>query len=685
MAVESTAKVVPSICANCMTQCGISAHVEDGKLVKITSLKGHPLSKLCIKAQAIPDMVYAKDRITHPLRKVNGEWKQISFDEALDVITDKLNETKEKHGAKALAMYVGLGFHAYSRIASRFASVYGTPNYSSGTSQCAGASMIGQGLTLSNHGIMIRESYEGTRCMIAWGINPYHSDLRRAIEIQSAKKKGAKLIVIDPRRTRLAKEADIHVQIRPGTDCALALGMMNVIIAEELYDKGFVKDWTIGFDELKEHVREYTPEAVEKITWIPAETIKQIARLYATSKPAVLVQYWSLEHCTSGVQHCRATTVLAAITGNINIDGGNVFYPMFRMKRTRIKDGPSLSEAIGGIRWPLFDGVIGEDQGLALPDAIIDGKPYPIKAMIVQSGNPCLSFPNSKRVREAFNKLDFLVVHDFYMTETAKFADIFLPSVFPTEQEVMFDYALNGAPVLFLGRKAIEPPEGCIHDWRLWIELAGKMGYADYFPWQSEHEFYEYILESTSIPLGELMKHPAGVWHCDPKERRQYLKEGFSTPSGKVEIFSQKLKDYGFDPLPTFTEPQESLITRPDLAQKYPFVMLNGTRELVFSNTQHRNVDRLRKLVPEPLVEINSDSAKGVGIADGDMVVIESPTGSIKMKAKVTGDILPGIVSIPKGWPEADSNLLIGEGDRDPITGYCGLRTQLCQVRKADS
>lgn len=684
MATKNNTKVVPSICSNCMTQCGISAHVEDGKVVKVTPLRGHPFSTLCIKGQAIPDMIYAKDRITHPLKRVNGDWKKISADEAFDIIAGKLNETKEKYGDKALAMYVGLGFHAHSRFASRFASVYGTPNYSSGTSNCAGACMVGQGVTLDRHGIMLREDFEASHCVIVWGTNLHHSDLQRASRIEAAKKKGAKLIVIDPRRTRLAKEADIYTQIRPGTDCALALGLLNVIIAEELYDKDFVKDWTVGFDELREHVKQYTPEAVEEISWVPAKTIKEIARMYATNKPAAIAQYWSLEHCASGVQHQRAVAILMAITGNLNVDGGNIYYPMFRMKRMKTEGGPSLSTAVGGIRWPLFVRVIGEDQGLALPDAIIDGEPYPIKVLICQSGNPGTSFPNTRRVQEALEKLDFLVVHDYYLTETAKFADIFLPAVFPTEQEVLFDYSLQGAPWLFLARKAVDPPEGCIHDWRLWIELAQRMGYSTYFPWQSEHEFYEDLLESASVSLKELMEHPAGVWHHDPKERQQYLKKGFSTGSGKVEILSQALKDYGYDPLPTFIEPRESLISRPDLAQRYPFILLNGTREAVFCNSQHHNIPKLLKRVPEPLVEINDGAAKERGIVNDDMVVVESPYGSIRMRAKVTDDIHPKVVSIPKGWPQANGNLLIGEGDRDPITGYYGFRTQLCQVRKAD-
>lgn len=679
-----TTKIVPTICANCLTTCGINAHVEDGKLVKITPLEGHVYNKLCVKAQAIPDMVYAEDRLTHPLKKVNGDWKQISLNEALDTIADKLNEIKEKHGAKAVTINCQFGFYAHSRAASRFTSAYGTPNYISGSTGCMAGSAIGPGITISNHPILLGESYKDTRCIIVWGTNPYHSDLQKALRIKSAREKGAKLIVIDPRRIRLAKDADVHVQIRPGTDCALALGMMNVIIGEELYDKEFVKDWTVGFDELREHVKKYTPEAVEKITWVPAETIKEIARTYATSKPAVLSISWSVEHCTSGLQYCRAITILSAITGNLDVDGGNTYCPGFRMKRMKVKGGPPLTEAIGGDKWPLFAKFIGEDQGLALPSAILDEKPYPIKAVIIQGSNPCMSFPNSKRVREAFSKLDFLVVHDLYMTETAKLADIVIPAVFAYEQDIMLDYTNHFTPCLFMGRKAIDPPQECISDWKFWAELGRRTGSAEYFPWQEDQEFLAELLDTTDISINDLMEHPTGIWHHDPDARQQYLKEGFATPSGKLEIFSQTLQDLGYDPLPTFTEPGESLVSRPDLAEKYPFIMLNGTREEVFTNSMHHNIPKLMKRMPEPLIEINSASAKERGIANGDMVLIESPTGSIKMKAKVTDDIHPKVVSIPKGWTEANASFLISEGDRDPSTGYCGFRTQLCQISKAN-
>ena len=233
--------------------------------------------------------------------------------------------------------------------------------------------------------------------------------------------------MVDPRATPLAKGAALHIQIRPGTDCALALGLLNVIIAEKLYDEDFVKNWTFGFDKLKEHVKKYSPEAVEKITQVPAESIRQFARMYADNKPATISQGVSLDHCNNGVQGSRAIAILIAITGNLDILGGNIYNFLLRQTSLRIKGMVSVDEAIGA-RYPIFGKFTGETTSIPVADAIITGKPYPVKALIVQGCNPALTWPDSNKVGEALERLDLLVVSDLFMTETAKLADIFLPA-----------------------------------------------------------------------------------------------------------------------------------------------------------------------------------------------------------------------------------------------------------------
>ena len=681
MTAKNGIKIVKSICNMCLTACGIDAHVKDGKLIKVTPMKEHPFNKLCVKAQGMVDLLYSKERVTNPLRKINGTWQKISWDEAFDIIGSKLISIKENYGAKALVVHYGnpfVGTHV-GRVASRFCSVYGTPNITSGGSFCFAARAIGNGLSINNRMMALAPSYSNTRCMVIWGGNPTNSDISEAAEISLAKKEGARLIVIDPRTTPLAKEADIHIQIRPGTDCALALGLLNVIIAEELYDKAFVRDWTIGFDRLKEHVKKYSPEVIEKITWVPAEIVREIARIYATSKPATISQGESIDHCINGVQTCRAISILVAITGNLDITGGNVYSSPLRQASLRVKGIVSVSEAIG-IQYPLFGKFVGETTAMPVNDAIITGKPYPIKALIVQGGNPVLTWPNTNKVKQAFSQLDLLVVSDLFMTETAKLADVFLPATSFLERETLHDYISEGKlPSIAMSNKVVEPIGDCLDDWQIWSELGRRMGYAEYFPWQSTDELFNHLLEPSGITVEQLEQNPGGVLYHELTQRK-YAKEGLNTASGKVEIFSQTMHDYGYAPLPAFTEPIEN---DPRLAESYPFILVTGTRVSAFTHSQHRNIARLRKLVPHPVVEINASAARKLGIANGEQVIVESPRGRIELRAGLTEAIHPKVVSLQHGWNEANANILTDDEARDPISGYPGYKTVLCRVMKA--
>jgi anaerobic selenocysteine-containing dehydrogenase len=677
-------KIVKSICTMCLKCCGVDAQVKNGKLVKVSGMREHPFNNLCVKAQAIADWLYSKERITHPLRKTHGGWEQISWDEAFDIIAAKLSYIKENYGAKALVVHLGnpfIGNHV-PMVAKRFCSIYGTPNYTSGASYCFAAKAIGHGLSLSSRMLSLFPNFVNTRCVVVWGINPQQSDINEAMDILLAKRRGAKLIVIDPRRIPLAREADIYVEIRPGTDGALALGLLNVIVDEELYDREFVEKWTVGFDQLREHIKGYKPEVIERRTWIPAEKIRQLARLYACSRPATITQGVSLDHCTTGVQTSRAISILIAITGNLDIPGGNTYNSPLRQASLRIKGKVSIDEAIG-IQYPIYGKFTSETTAMPVPDAIITEKPYPIKALIVQGSNPVLTWPNTNKVIQAFKRLDLLVVSDLFMTKTAKLADIFLPAASFLEEEMFKDYTMNGLPLIALGNKAVELPGDCLEDWKIWAELGKRMGYASYFPWQSADELFDTLLKPTSIRLDQLKENPGGVvFH--QLGQRDYLKKGLATPSGKVEIFSQVMADYGYDPLPKFTEPLESLIIQPALADEYPFILISGPRISAYTHSRFHNINRLRRLVSEPLVEINSDAAKEIGIGDGDTVVIESPRGNIKLRSKLTEDIHPKVVSLQHGWDEANANILTDDEDRDPVSAYPGFKSVICRISKAE-
>ena len=506
-------RIIKTVCNMCMQCCGIDAHTRDGKLVDVTAMEGHPFNHLCVKAQGIVDWLYSPERLTTPLKRANGDWKKISWNEAFDIISDKLSAVKEKYGAKAFVTHMGNPFIGtpVGRVASRFCSLYGTPNHTSTASLCWAAGSMGHGLSVSNRLLRLFPSFENSRCMILWAYNPRESNITDLVQITPARKNGARLIVIDPRKTELAKEADIHAQIRPGTDSALALGMMNVIIAEQLYDQDFIQNWTVGFDKLTEHVRKYTPEEVERITWVPASTIREIARMYATSKPATIAQGVPLDHCINGVQTSRAVSILIAITGNLDVSGGNIYLPSLKLTGLRVK-GNVVRDEVVGIDYPIFNRFIGEATCLPVADAVLSGKPYPVKAMIVHGANPALIWPNTSKVKEALSQLDFLVVSDLFMSETAKLADLVLPTTTFWEEDVLKDYAFVGLPLVMLANKVVEPLGECMENWWIWAELGRRMGYGDYFPWQSTDELLTTLLMQLNYRLSTWYKSLTLLW-----------------------------------------------------------------------------------------------------------------------------------------------------------------------------
>lgn len=672
-------EIVKTICPMCLKSCGIDAHVKNGKLVKVTPMKEHPFNVLCVKSRALADWVYSRHRVTQPLRNTGSGWKEISWDEAFDHIADRLEYVRAHYGAKSFVAHLGNPFigNQVPMVAKRFCSLYGTPNYTSGASLCFAAKGIGHGLSLGKRMVPLFPSYSGTRCVVVWGFNPDESDAQQARDARSARKNGAKLIVIDPRAIPLSRDADIYAQIKPGTDTALALGLLNVVIGEKLYDSDFVENWTVGFDELREHVKSYTPEVVERLTWIPADMIRDIARMYAGSKPATITQGVSLDHSTSGVDTSRAISILISITGNLDKYGGNTYSQPLRQASLRVKGNVSVDEAIGA-EYPIYGKMTTETTSVPVPDAMVTGNPYTVKALIVQGSNPLLTWPNAKKVIEGLKKLDLLVVSDLFITETARHADIFLPAASFMEEDILKDYTMNGLGQVVLGNKAIDPPAGCLEDWKVWAELGKRMGYGESFPWTTASELFETLLEPSGVTLGQLKENPGGVVFHQIGQQN-YLNSGFTTPSGKVEIFSQRMIDSGYDPLPKF----EDNVSGTELANDYPFVLISGPRINAYTHSRFRNIDRLRKLSPEPLLEMNRYSAEKEGISDGDTVLVESQMGSIELEATLTEDIHPSVISMQHGWESANCNLLTDDHNRDPVSAYPAFKSVMCRVKKA--
>jgi anaerobic selenocysteine-containing dehydrogenase len=680
-------KVIKSDCILCINSCGINAYVEDGKLVKVEGMKEHPISEgaLCPRGKALPEWVNSKDRLTHPLKKTATGWERISWDDALDTIADNLKTIKEKYGAKGLAVYTGsLGTEniELAAFAQRFRGVYGTPNLLSVEGNCFRSRIMARQMTFGGYPI---EEPWNSKCILVYGQNMDQSRITVGAKLYKAMDEGTleHVVVIDPKHIPMANHG-IHLQLRPGTDTALTLGFLNVIIGENLQDQEFIDKYCLGFDKLKEHVKEYTPEKVSEITWVPAEDIRKVARLFAASKPAAIVPgTCSIDQHINGFQGNRIHAIMQAVTGNVDIPGGWVSIPFIRLGDMRMTE---ISDPIGSEEHPLFRRFWGRTspygQQMLFADAVLEQKPYPIKGLICTGGNPAMTLPDSERIREAMKALDFMVVSELFMTETAKLADIVLPACsFLEKGGVGYVYGVtNCIPYAMLRKQVVQPIGESWPDWKIWTEIANRMGYQEFFPWKTEEEIIDFFLGPSGLTREQLEnEHPEGTYYAEKK----YKQGKYYTPSGKIELYSQTLAENGYDPIPKHVEPSKSPVSTPELFKKYPVILTTGARVPEYTHTQLRGVPSLEKTAPEPLAEVHPETAAKYGLADGDMARVETTKGTIEIRIGTTEALHPGVFSIPHGWAKANANELTELTPRDPVTGYTEMKALLCRISKA--
>ncbi len=681
-------KVQDGICYMCSMSCPTRIHVKDSKAVKIDI--ADPNAAPCPRWKAQLDFVYHPERLLYPVKRSGergaGSWERISWDEALDIVARELQAARDKYGPESVVFWI-----AYTKeprpYFHRLAHAFGSPNYCTESSNCFSGTWIASNLTYGpDYSYMAGSSASvepETKCKLVWG-SAVVPAVRSWQDNLDAIDRGVKYIVVDPRRTTIATRADIHLQLRPGTDGALALGMMNIIINEGLHDEEFLEKWTVGFEGLKKLAAEYTPERAAAITWVPAEKIIAAARLYATNKPAKLhLSGNSTTHHSNGVQNHRAIILLATVTGNIAVAGGNrmaVSSPEINdiTLHERVADMPP---GVGSQRFPIWSKRYREMQSNAIADQIESGQPYPIKAMFA-AGLDAQYFANSHRFAEAIGKLDFIAVNEYFHTPGTQFADVVLPIASWIERPILLTDYMGKVRLI---QPAIDPVGESRTEWDIYAALADRLGFGDLFWNGNFNKCADYILEPLEITSADLCQEPAGLPPPQtPRPERDYETAGFQTASGKVEMASSVLAEHGLDSLPVYMEPAESPVSRPDLAKEYPLVMTSGARVMAYTHSQFRNIPRLRKLMPDPLVDINPVDAKARGIKDGYTVTISTPRGTIKMKARVTDTILAGVVSLPHQWPgEANVNLLVDDQTLDPISGFLPYKSQLCEVRKA--
>ncbi len=683
-------KIRRSYCGLCHPRCGTLLHIENGKVVKVTGDPDHPITRgaICERGRLMPDHLYHPQRLNYPLKRIGergqGRWQRVTWDQALDEVSEELSSLKDRYGAETLAFTHGTK-RTYHWDCRRFFNLFGSPNTCGVNTICMCPSYATEYATYG--GMVMNSEVLDAQCIVLWGCNASQSSpIGLYPQLVKARKNGAKLIVIDPRRIKEAEKADLWLQIRPGTDLALMLGWIRLITADNLYDHEFVSRWTVGFEELKTVVEPYTPEKVSEITSVPADLIIKSAKMYATVRPAVIPFGLGLDkQGINSTQCARGRAILRAITGNLEISGGEVFSTAGEVGKIRDAEYFELNSALpesqrvkqlGVDKYPFF-GFPGWERNSAankrLPsgytaapeawhsnlaharevmDAIITGKPYPVTAAITLANNPLLALPNTKRVFEALQALQLYVVMDYYMTPSAALADY----VFPASSTVETSELWLTKRFCMACPQGIEPMYERRNSYDFYRGLGLRLGQERYWSWETVEEVYDHCLEPVGLTFKKLVDQ-YGV--LGKMEYRRYERFGFGTPSGKVELKSSIFEELGADSLPVYHEPVWSPISNPRLAEEYPLILITGSRFMPMYHSEQRQIEKARKKVSDPLVTIHPEAAEKLGLSEGDWAVISTPLGSIRQRVKLSDAMHPKMVDLQHSWwfPERDPNL----------------------------
>ncbi|MHB1431042.1 MAG: molybdopterin-containing oxidoreductase family protein [Streptosporangiaceae bacterium] len=717
-------ELVPTFCPLCVSRCGARAEVADGVLRALLPDPGHPTGRaLCLKGKAAPEIVYHPSRLLHPLRRTTPKgsadpgWERITWDEALDTVAARLTSAAAAAGGPESVAFSSSSpsTSAISDAADwiqRLVRAFGSPNYSNYMELCGWGRRLAP---LYTFGAAVPGAYvpdlENAGCVLFWGYNPSVSRLSHATSTVAAVGRGAKLIVVDPRKAGLAARADHWLRVRPGTDAALALSLAHVMIENGWYDSDFVRDWTNAADEvdgervwdlLAARCAEYPPEVAQEITGVPAADIVAAARTLWEARPVAFYTWSGLEQHSGVTQTIRAINVLYALTGSLDVPGGNVLFEAIPSNPVDGKEFRSDARppAVGADQRPLGPARYGFVTGEDLYAAALDGR---ITTLVSFGGNTVMAHADSARGREALRGLDFLVQADLFMTPTTELADIVLPVTTPFESEALkigFEVSQEAQSLVQLRQPLVAPRGEARSDLQIVFDLATRLGLGAAF-WDGDIEAaFRHQLAPSGITLEELRAHPEGVRVPLTTRYRKYAGTGFATPSGKVELYSATLAAHGYPPLPDFEEPPVSPRSRPDLADRFPLV-LSCAKSLFFCETQHRQIAALRKSAPDPRVEMHPSAAAARGIAEGNWVWLDTPHGRVRARAKLNHSLDPQVVFGQHGWWEAceelglpgyppygpDSanlNLVLRQSPSDPVSGSSPLRATVCEVSPGD-
>jgi anaerobic selenocysteine-containing dehydrogenase len=803
MGFQNSTERIHGYCGLCIAHCGYVAAVENGRFVDLEPDPTHPTGQaLCAKGRAAPELVYHPDRLTHPLKRTRPKgdldpgWQRIGWDEALDTTAAAMRRIAERDGPEAFAFSTAspstTAIADSSGWIRRLMNAFGTPNASTNVEVCgwgrgfATRYTYGVGsVAISTGGAMADIANSG--CLILWGYNPSIARLTHAAIIVEALKHGLRLIVVDPRRAGLANKADVWLRVRPGADGALALGLANLMIQRNWYDRDFLRDWSNGpllvradtgrlltesdlsagvswrryvawdgsrgalvlydpatglyegnganvalqgectvtttqgqvlcrpvFELYASLCRRYPPDMVEEICWISPEQLEQAAHTIWHSRPVSYYAWSGHEQHTNTTQTARAISILYALTGCFDVRGGNVLLPSVPCNSITGEELPSaqrLAPALGLAERPLGPARWNNVTSRELYRAILEQRPYPVRGLLGFGANLLLAHADVQLGRKALAALEFYAHADLFMNPTAEMADLILPVTSPFEHEALkvgFDVSVEAQSLVQLRRSVVPPRGKARSDAQIVFDLACRLGLEEFF-WQGDIEAaYRHQLGPSGLTLEDLRAQRGGLrvplkirYAKHTVMHANGIPEGFRTPSRKVELYSETFLEQGYPPLPEYHEPMMSPRARPDLAARFPLI-LTSVKHTLFCESQHRALPSLRKHALHPEVELNPDTAKVRGIAQGDWIAIETPEGSVRARVRFNPSLDPRVVCGQHGWWQAckelgapgynpfgpdgaNLNLVISGDARDPISGSPPLRAYLCEVRRVGS
>lgn len=679
--------------------CGLKLYVKDGKLVKAEGDEDHPITngRLCVRCLTLPEYIYNEDRVTHPLKRAKEDrgkdkWERITWDEAYSIIKEETDKIIEKYGREGIVYFGGTGRMSTIEGTIMTEMALGTPNgcYAQSGWSCYGprraacSYMAGAGIIDIDWAGPFpdrydHEGWELPKYVLLWGKDPLASnpDGMFGHSIIDMMKRGTKIIMADPRMNWLACHAEYVMRLRPGTDVALLMGLLNVIVSEDLYDHDFCDRWVYGWEEFSARVLEHSVEWAAETSGVSEEMIRSVGRILGTVKPISCGWGLAVDQATNGVQIAQCIMALTAITGNLDVPGGTPLGYSIKGVRTAAMatmalfspDGkekglsPEMqAKRIGSKEYPGCTSILPTAHPDMMLECLETDEPYPIRMAWIGSSNviapTCSAQP--KRWHKALQKMEFVVITDiFHNPMSMAFADIFLPiSSFAAQDAfVLTNYGSN---VAFVGaiNKAIDEGE-CKSEYQIGFDMI-QLFNPEANLWKNHEEFLDWAFDGD-IKFNDLRE--MGVWQPGfeyKKYERGLLRPdgqpGFNTATGRLELYTLKYQQFGEDPLPYYIEPHYSPVSTPELFEEYPLIMTSGSRYYTSFHSEHRQVPTLRKLHPDPLCEIHPETAAALGIKEGDWIWIENMFGKCKERAKLTQAVKKDTVNAQHGFwfPDED-------------------------------